>query len=173
MNTEHMEFKYKAIGTIHSEFKNKEDTPIQSIFSDSIGTVEVLPEYAPGLQDLAGFSHAYLIYHFTQAEEYSLTVRPFVQGKKGIPRGIFSTRHYNRPNPIGISIVEILAFQGIKANMIKVRGIDVLDGTPLLDIKPYVTQFDARENVRNGWVDEQRVEEIQSKFTPKGLSERD
>jgi tRNA-Thr(GGU) m(6)t(6)A37 methyltransferase TsaA len=170
---EHMEFKYRAIGIIHTEFKNKEDTPIQSKFSESIGTVEVFPEYAPGLQDLAGFSHIYLIYHFNQAEGASLVVRPFVEGRKGREHGIFATRHFNRPNPIGLSIVEILGFQGVKANVIRVKGIDVLDGTPLLDIKPYIKQFDARDGVRSGWVDEQHMEEIKAKsMTPKGLNDK-
>ncbi len=169
-----VEYKYKAIGVVHSEFKDKEKTPIQGKFSESIGTVEVYPEYAQGLQDLAGFSHIYLIYHFNQAEGASLTVRPFVEGRKGKRHGIFATRHFNRPNPIGSSIVEVLGFQGIKANVIVVKGIDVLDGTPLLDIKPYIKQFDAREGVRNGWVDEQHLEELQAKgMTPGELKNGD
>ena len=160
-----MEVTYQIIGYIHSEFKNKDHTPVQSVFSTSEGTVEVLPEYARGLKDIEGFSHLVLIYHFNQVTGYTLLQKPFIDGSK--ERGIFAIRHCNRPNPIGMSIVELI---GVEGNRMKIRGVDVLDGTPLLDIKPYVRQFDHRDNVRSGWVDEQSLEnKPQGGFTPEGL----
>jgi tRNA-Thr(GGU) m(6)t(6)A37 methyltransferase TsaA len=162
-----IEFAYKAIGIIHSPFKEKKDTPIQGSFSDARGTVELFSEYAAGLKDIEGFSHLYLLYHFDRADEHCLIQKPFLDNKVG--RGIFATRHYNRPNHIGLSIVGLL---GVKGNVIEVGGIDVLDGTPLLDIKPLVRQFDFRENVRCGWVDEKDVERKKVKsFTPGHLNE--
>jgi tRNA-Thr(GGU) m(6)t(6)A37 methyltransferase TsaA len=163
-----MDVTYKTIGIVHSEFTSKDSTPIQSVFSSSRGTVELFPEYADGLKDIDGFSHLYLIYHFNQAERCAIVQRPFLDGKK--ERGIFAIRHFNRPNPLGISIVELT---GVRGNILDIAGVDILDGTPVLDIKPYVRQFDHRENVRNGWVDEQHLEAIKVKsFTPGCLGER-
>lgn len=142
-----MEFTYTAIGVIRSPFVEKEDTPIQGSFSDARGTVELFPDYAGGLKDIEGFSHLYLIYHFDRAVEHCLIQKPFLDR---VEHGIFATRHYSRPNHIGLSIVELL---GVRGNELEVGGIDVLDGTPLLDIKPLVRQFDFRDNVRCGWVD--------------------
>jgi tRNA-Thr(GGU) m(6)t(6)A37 methyltransferase TsaA len=162
-----MEITYKPIGVIHSPFTEKDRTPIQSAFSHATGTVEVFPEYAAGLRDIEGFSHLYLIYHFHHAGECSLLRKPFLDGAKS--RGIFAIRHFCRPNPIGFSIVELKAVRG---NVLEVGGIDVLDGTPLLDIKPYVRQFDCRENARSGWVDEQDPRQEQAgRYTPGGLRE--
>jgi tRNA-Thr(GGU) m(6)t(6)A37 methyltransferase TsaA len=164
-----MEVKYRTIGVIHSPFTRKDETPIQGVFSDAKGTVEVFPEYADGLKDIEGFSHLFLIYHFSQAEGYTLTQKPFMDGSK--ERGIFAIRHYNRPNPIGMSIVEL---KGVRGNVLEISGVDVLDGTPLLDIKPYVRQFDCREGVRSGWVDEQQAEPGERRsYTPKGLEKSD
>ncbi|WP_394296433.1 tRNA (N6-threonylcarbamoyladenosine(37)-N6)-methyltransferase TrmO [Methanocella arvoryzae] len=164
----YVEFTYKAIGVVHSEFTRKDATPIQSIFSNAIGTVELFPEYADGLKDIEGFSHLYLLYHFNQADSRSIVHKPFLDGKK--ERGIFAIRHFNRPNPIGLSIVELRRVDG---NVLEVGGVDILDGTPVIDIKPYVRQFDAREHVRSGWVDEQHVETIKVKsFTPADLADR-
>lgn len=160
-----MEVTYKVIGIIHSEFSKKDCTPIQSVFSDAKGMIELFPEYAEGLKDIEGFSHLYLIYHFNQAEGCSIVQKPFVDGQK--EWGIFAIRHFNRPNPIGISIVEL---KGVRGNLLDIGGVDVLDGTPLLDIKPYVKQFDSRENVRSGWVDERHIDTIKTKsFTPGDL----
>lgn len=160
-----MEIMYKAIGHIRSEFGNKDQTPVQSAFSASEGTVELLPEYVPGLKDIEGFSHIILIYHFDRVEGYTLLQKPFIDGSR--ERGIFAIRHCDRPNPIGLSIVELL---GVKGNQLRIRGADVLDGTPLLDIKPFVRQFDDRDNVRSGWVDEQCLKtRPMNSFTPKGL----
>jgi len=162
-----MEATYQFIGTIHSPFTNGDTTPIQSIFSDAEGTIEVSPGYADGLEGLDGFSHIHLLYHFHRVNGFSLRQRPFADGSK--ERGIFAIRHCNRPNPIGISLVEVIAIEG---STIRVRGIDVLDGTPLLDIKPYVRQFDHRDAVRSGWVDARHLDEMKGRsFTPEGLRE--
>jgi tRNA-Thr(GGU) m(6)t(6)A37 methyltransferase TsaA len=135
------------------------------MFSKALGAVEVFPEYAEGLRDIEGFSHLYLIYHLHHTEECTLVRKPFLDGSKD--RGIFATRHFCRPNPIGLSIVELKTVRG---NVLEVGGIDVLDGTPLLDIKPYVRQFDCREDVRSGWVDEKNLQQDQAdQFTPGKL----
>jgi tRNA (adenine37-N6)-methyltransferase len=159
-----MEFTYKAIGVIHSPFTKKEDTPIQGSFSDARGTVEVFPEFAAGLKDIEGFSHLYLIYHFDRAEKHSLIQKPFLDQ---VERGIFATRHFDRPNHIGLSIVELLS---VNVNMLEVGRIDVLDGTPLLDIKPLVRQFDFRDNVRCGWMD--KKDTGSGDMTPRELGRR-
>jgi len=136
-----------AIGTIHSPFNNLKDMPIQPKGAkDTIGTIELDQEYVEGLADLEGFSHIYLLYNFHEAARTSLTVTPFMDTT---PRGVFSTRSPLRPNHIGLSIVELV---GIEKNLVTVRGIDILEGTPLLDIKPYIASFDAVENSRSGWM---------------------
>ncbi len=161
-----MEFTYKAIGIIHSGFTEREHTPIQGVYSKEKGSVELFPEYADGLKDIEGFSHLYLIYHFDRAVEHSLLQKPFLDGRS--ERGIFATRHFNRPNHIGLSIVDLL---GVKGNVLEVGGIDVLDGTPLLDIKPYVREFDHRDDVRCGWYDK-LDDHSTSVHTPDGLKGR-
>lgn len=164
-----METTYRIIGTIRSPFTDQDTTPVQSIFSPAEGTVEVFPEYAEGLQGVEGFSHIILLYHFHRADEFRLLERPFVDGSR--ERGIFAIRHFNRPNPIGISLVEVASVEG---NTVRVRGVDVLDGTPLLDIKPYVRQFDHRDDVRSGWVDARHIEEVKIRsFSPKGLRDHE
>ena len=151
------------IGVIHSPFTDPADTPIQGVFADSArGEVEVFPEYAAGLKDIDGFSHLILIYHFHLAEGYSLISKPFIGDKE---KGIFSIRHPRRPNPIGISIVRLDAVMG---NVLKISEVDILDGTPLLDIKPFVHQFDQRDDIQSGWVDDQHIDEVKEK-TPRAL----
>ena len=135
----------QPIGIIHSPFKEKDQTPIQPTRSQATGLVEVYPEFAAGLQDLDGFSHIILLYIFHQSSGYSLRVKPFLDHQE---RGLFATRFPARPNPIGLSIVELKI---ARDNFLTVEGIDVLDGTPLLDIKPYVPDFDVREGTRTGW----------------------
>jgi tRNA-Thr(GGU) m(6)t(6)A37 methyltransferase TsaA len=113
-----------------------------------VGQVEVLPEYQAGLRDLAGFSHIILLYLFHQSDPgYDLAVTPFLDGE---PKGLFATRYPRRPNPIGLSIVRLLRCEG---RVLHVEGIDVLDGTPLLDIKPYVPPFDAHPGAAYGWLE--------------------
>lgn len=137
---------YKPIGIIRSENKNPADTPIQPAYATGHqGRVEIRPEYVEGLRDLDGFSHVYLVYHFHMADPAKLVVMPFLED---VERGVFATRAPCRPNPIGISIVRLKDRQG---NVLFVEDLDVLDGTPLLDIKPYVERFDRIEATRGGW----------------------
>lgn len=160
--------RYKPIGIIHTEYTEQRSTPIQGIYSKSKGAVEVFTEYAAGLKDLEGFSHIILIYHFHRAGKPSLITHPFIDNKA--ERGIFAIRHYNRPNPIGISVVRLA---GIKNNILEVDGIDVLDGTPLLDIKPYISLFDRPEDVWCGWFDERDIASVKAKkYTPEELQDR-
>ena len=109
--------------------------------------MEIFPEYAEGLVDLEGFSHIYLLYQFHCSEGYQLKVTPFLDH---VERGLFSTRYPCRPNQLGLSLVELVERRD---NVLLIQGVDVLDGTPLLDIKPYVIEFDIRANTRNGWFD--------------------
>jgi len=140
-----MEFTMRPIGVIHSPFTDKKQTPIQPSRSQAVGQVEVYPEFAEGLQDVEGLSHVILLYVFHCSSGYTLRVKPFLDDAL---HGLFATRYPCRPNPIGLSIVRLLARHD---NILEIEGVDVLDGTPLLDIKPYVPDFDARENVRVGW----------------------
>jgi tRNA-Thr(GGU) m(6)t(6)A37 methyltransferase TsaA len=140
-----MEFKMKPIGVIHSPFTDKNETPIQASRSQGIGQVEVYPEFADGLQDVEGFSHLILLYAFHCSSGYTLRVKPFLDDQW---RGLFATRYPCRPNPLGLSVVRLLARRG---NVLEIEGVDVLDGTPLLDIKPYVPDFDVRTEVHTGW----------------------
>ena len=141
-----MKISYEPIGIIHTPFENKIDAPIQGFYSpESKGKVEIFPQYSAGLKDISGFSHLILIYHFHLAKDYSLATRPFLDNEE---RGIFSIRHFNRPNPIGLSIVHL---DNVKGNVLEISEIDIIDGTPLLDIKPYVPDFDIKQNVSTGW----------------------
>jgi tRNA-Thr(GGU) m(6)t(6)A37 methyltransferase TsaA len=140
-----MEFIMQPIGVIHSPFTEKDKTPIQASRSQAIGLVEIYLEFADGLNDIEALSHIYLLYAFHQSLGYKLQVKPFLDDQE---HGIFATRYPYRPNPIGISIVKLLSR---KENTLTVEGIDTLDGTPLLDIKPYVPDFDLRTDVRVGW----------------------
>lgn len=137
----------KPIGVIRSPFQTLENMPIQPKGAYDIeGEVIVDPLYVNGLADLEGFSHIYLIYHFHKAGRTELRVTPFMDT---CTRGVFSTRSPLRPNHIGLSIVELLQ---VVDNRLIVRGVDVLDDTPLLDIKPYIAQFDSVETSRSGWL---------------------
>jgi len=143
-----MKIEYRPIGLIHTPFKQREGMPIQPSRGRGVrGTVVVTPEYADGLADLDGFSHVVLIYHFHQSRGFDLRVTPFLDTQK---RGLFATRAPRRPNAIGLSVVRLL---GIEGNRIAVQDLDILDGTPLLDIKPYVPEFDHRTEVREGWLE--------------------
>jgi len=139
---------FKKIGTIYSPHKEREGAPIQPAgAADFEGRVELFPEFEEGLCDLDGFERIILIYHFHLSEGYSLKTKPFLDDMK---RGLFSTRAPKRPNQIGISIVRLLR---IEKNILHVKGIDIVDGTPLIDIKPYVPVFDAFPDSRAGWID--------------------
>ncbi|HDN68141.1 MAG: tRNA (N6-threonylcarbamoyladenosine(37)-N6)-methyltransferase TrmO [Methanophagales archaeon] len=142
---------YKPIGIIHTGFRDKRNAPIQGVFAkDAKGVVEVFPEYAEGLKDIKGFSHLILLYHFHLAdadtESYSLTSKPFLEDEE---HGIFSIRHFKRPNPIGLSVVRL---ESVRGNRLEIREVDILDGTPLLDLKPFVPRFDNRLEAKTGWL---------------------
>jgi tRNA-Thr(GGU) m(6)t(6)A37 methyltransferase TsaA len=140
---------FTPIGTIHSPFTKLKGMPIQPAGAEGVtGTVEVLDQYASGLKDLDGFSHVILLYHLHKAEGYALEVVPFMDTQ---PRGLFATRAPKRPNPIGLSVVELDAVEGA---VLHIRNVDILDGTPLLDIKPYVPGFHPQGEVRTGWLEE-------------------
>jgi tRNA-Thr(GGU) m(6)t(6)A37 methyltransferase TsaA len=140
---------YTPIGIIRSEHVTLEQIPIQPAYAKGCkGLAELFPEYGDGLRDLEGFSHIYLIYHFHRAGPVKLLVKPFLQD---VERGVFATRAPCRPNTIGLSIVELILREG---NVLYLDGVDILDGTPLLDIKPYTAKFDRIETTRNGWQDE-------------------
>jgi tRNA-Thr(GGU) m(6)t(6)A37 methyltransferase TsaA len=137
----------KPIGIIHTPFKQPSGTPIQPAFAKGAeGVVEVRPEYAPGLKDLDGFERIWLIFYFDRSAGYRLIVTPYMDTS---PRGLFATRAPARPNPIGMSSVKL---QRVEANKLFVADVDMLDGTPLLDIKPYSPKFDCFEVTRTGWL---------------------
>ena len=141
------EITYKPIGIIHSPLKEPRDAPIQSaLASDIEGTVDIFPQYIEGLADLKGFSHLILLYHFHLAKAYSLKAKPYLDTQL---RGVFATKAPSRPNPIGMSIVRLIKVEGEK---LSIRDVDILDGTPLLDIKPYVPAFDSRDTDKIGWL---------------------
>ncbi|MBK8025573.1 MAG: tRNA (N6-threonylcarbamoyladenosine(37)-N6)-methyltransferase TrmO [Chloroflexi bacterium] len=133
------------IGIIHSPFTEVEHTPIQSSRSQAVGRVEVYPEFAAGLKDIEGLSHLILLYVFDRSSGYELLTKPFLDDQR---RGLFATRYPFRPNPLGLSVVRLLERRD---HELIIEGVDVLDGTPLIDIKPYVTEFDVRTDVRIGW----------------------
>jgi len=163
------EITFHPVGVIHSEHTEHDNTPIQGVFNPSIGYIEVFEENIDGLKDIEEFSHLYVLYYFDRATAKNLIQKPFLDGDK--ERGIFAIRHFNRPNPIGLSIMELLEVDG---NILKVCGVDVLDGTPVIDIKPYVRQFDHRDEVKSGWVDSKHTDEISEwNCTPKELRNRD
>jgi tRNA-Thr(GGU) m(6)t(6)A37 methyltransferase TsaA len=142
------EIKYKPIGVIHSPFKEPKGTPIQPAGAKGIkGIVEIFPEYAEGLKDIEGFSHVILLYHFHLSKGSALTAKPYMDNET---HGVFAMRGPSRPNPIGISVVCLVKVEG---NMLHIRDVDIVDGTPLLDIKPYVPEFDTREVERIGWLE--------------------
>jgi tRNA-Thr(GGU) m(6)t(6)A37 methyltransferase TsaA len=146
-----MQVTYEPIGVVHSPFKERKGMPIQPTGGKGIaGTVEVFPEFAEGLKDLAGFSHVFLLYYFHRVHETKLTVTPFMDV---VPRGVFATRAPVRPNPIGLSVVKLVRVDG---NVLHIENLDILDGTPLIDIKPYVPEFDEHPADRIGWLAQAR-----------------
>lgn len=135
------------IGTVNSPFKEPPGTPIQpGADPDTRGTVEIFPEYREGLQDLEGFSHLILVYYFHLSQKFSLKVKPFLDDRQ---RGLFATRAPARPNPIGLSVVRLEKIDGTRLH---IREVDIVDGTPLLDLKPYVPRFDSRAEATSGWM---------------------
>ncbi|MHA1786464.1 MAG: tRNA (N6-threonylcarbamoyladenosine(37)-N6)-methyltransferase TrmO [Candidatus Helarchaeota archaeon] len=145
------EIIYRPIGTIHSPFKKSHDTPIQpSSAKGTEGFIEIFEEYTEGLKDLDGFSHVILIYHFHLAKACRLLVKPYMDDNF---HGLFATRAPVRPNPIGISIVKLLR---IEKNKLFIQNVDVIDNTPLLDIKPNVPQFNNVQQSKIGWLEAKR-----------------
>ena len=141
-----MEFSMKQIGVIHTPFKEKSETPIQFSRSTALGEVEVFPEYEEGLESIDELSHLILIYVFHEAlGNHELLVKPFLDDQL---HGVFATRFYRRPNPIGFSVVRLI--QRTKTRL-QVEWVDMLDGTPLLDIKPYIPDFDVHTVDKLGW----------------------
>jgi tRNA-Thr(GGU) m(6)t(6)A37 methyltransferase TsaA len=142
-------FSYHAIGVVHSPHSDPHHTPIQPVYAAGIkGRVDVFAEYEVGLQDLEGFSHIYLVYAFDRADAARLIVTPFLQDRK---HGVFATRAPCRPNALGLSVVRLVARKG---RVLEIEDVDILDGTPLLDIKPYVSRFDSRVGSRSGWLED-------------------
>ena len=136
------------IGIIHSPYKESKNIPIQGIFKDDIEAwIELEDKYVKGLKDLDKFTYAIIIYYFHKSQREEVEGKPFLEQDK---HGIFAIRSPNRPNHIGLSIVKI---KNIKGNKMYFTEVDILDGTPLLDIKPYVKYFDSRDNVVSGWLD--------------------
>ena len=143
--------QYTPIGIVHSPFKEPRDAPIQPTFARDVeGTIEIFPEYAEGLADISGFSHIILLYHFHLSRKFVLKVKPYLDSEL---RGVFATRAPSRPNPLGVSIVRLIRAEGKKLH---IQDVDILDGTPLLDIKPYVPAFDVRETDKIGWLETKR-----------------
>jgi tRNA-Thr(GGU) m(6)t(6)A37 methyltransferase TsaA len=140
-------FEYQPIGIIHTPHKTPEGTPIQPAGAKGVeGSIDIFPEYTAGLADLAGFSHIFILYHFHLSKKFSLKVQPFLDNQK---RGLFATRAPSRPNPIGLSVVRLI---GIANGNLQIQDVDVVDGTPLLDIKPYVPEFDVFKADKIGWI---------------------
>ncbi len=149
---------YQPIGTIRSPFREPRGMPIQPTGAAGIaGTIELDPEYEGGLKDLEGFSHIILIYHFHLSTGFSLMVKPFLDD---MLRGLFSTRAPRRPNSIGLSIVRLVKIEG---PTLHIENVDIVDGTPLLDIKPYVPELDGIKAERTGWLSEKAVQARKAK----------
>ncbi len=141
------EICFKPIGVIYTPFKSLKGIPIQSSMSATKGTIEIFPEYVAGLKDLSGFSHIYCIFFFDMVKlPVPLQSKPFLVNEK---KGVFAIRTPFRPNPIGLSILEIL---DINQNIISVKNVDILDQTPILDIKPYASQYDNIKSTKIGWL---------------------
>lgn len=136
------------IGIIHSPYEQVKNMPIQGKFKPGVKAwIELKEEYSAGLKDLSDFSHAIIIYYFHKSEKTEIEGKPFLEDNR---HGIFAIRSPHRPNHIGLSVVKI---EEIKDNKLYFSEVDVLDGTPVLDIKPYIKQFDIRDNTISGWLD--------------------
>jgi len=159
---------FQPIGIIHTPFPEPKGIPIQPAGGAGIkATIEVFPEYQAGLADLEGFSHIALLYFFHKSEGYKLQVVPFMDTVK---RGLFATRAPKRPNPIGLSVVQL---DEIKDGILHIQNIDIVDGTPLLDIKPYVPEFDHQSNIRTGWLEDARKTVSKRRSDERFVSEQE
>lgn len=156
------EIIFQPVGIIHTPYREKAGVPIQGVFdTETKAEVEVFPQFAEGLDSLDGFTHIFLIYHFNQSSGYDLITKPFLENRS---RGVFSIRAPRRPNPIGLSIVRL---EKVKGNILEISEVDILDGTPLLDIKPYIPQFDNRVDASSGW-----AEKPMQSSNPKLIADR-
>jgi tRNA-Thr(GGU) m(6)t(6)A37 methyltransferase TsaA len=143
-----MRIEFEPIGVIHTPFTSLEGMPIQPTGGAGVkGTVEVFEAHRAGLKDLEGFSHVVLLFHLHRSRGFNHLVIPFMDTRE---RGVFSTRAPKRPNPIGLSVVQL---NRVEAGVLHIENLDMLDGTPLLDIKPYVPEFDRPVDVRTGWLE--------------------
>lgn len=141
------EIVYKPIGLIHTPFKDLFSVPMQSVKARNIdGYIEIYPEYAEGLKDLDGFSHLIILFHMHEVKGFSLIVKPEIGNEL---RGVFSTRSPKRPNPIGFTIVKLVKIENA---VIKIRGVDMLDSIPLIDVKPYIPESDSIPRAKIGWL---------------------
>jgi tRNA-Thr(GGU) m(6)t(6)A37 methyltransferase TsaA len=148
MKNQNQKIEFTSIGVIHSSFTNIEGMPLQPNSEHARpGTIEIFSDYSDGLKDLEGFSHLILLYNFHQSKNFHLQVQPFLDSEL---RGVFATRAPSRPNQIGLSVVEI---EKIEGNIIYLKNLDILDSTPLLDIKPYIPEFDAPVCTKKGWLE--------------------
>ena len=165
------DFRFRQIGVIRTPFDDPRHAPIQPVYAKGVaGRVDVLPEFTEGLGDIEGFSHVHLVYVFHRSTETRLRVKPYLQD---VERGIFATRAPCRPNPIGMSLVRLVGREG---NVLHVEDVDALDGSPLLDIKPYVPRFDVRPDARAGWqedVDDETAERLGRPLDAGGPGDRD
>lgn len=155
----HYNLELMPIGVIHSPYKDGEQTPFQGCGQEEICRVEVFTDFEEGLKDIEGFSHIILIYWFHKSRGYHLVVKTPWDIKS---HGLFTTRSPHRPCPLGLCVVELLARE---KNVLKVKGLDAIDGTPLLDIKPYIPSIDAKKDIKVGW--------LENKLTSKGSREED
>lgn len=141
-----MQISYSPIGYFRAPFTDIKGMPIQPTGAKDIeGYIELLPEFTAGLQDLEGFSHVIVLYHLHEIQGYELLIKPFLDTNR---HGVFATRSPKRPNPIGLSVMRL---EGVAGAHVFLKGIDVLDGTPVIDIKPYVADFDECNADRFGW----------------------
>ncbi len=149
------EFSFRPIGRLHSPFDEPEGTPIQGAYAPEVeGRAEIYEQFADGLDDIEGFSHLYLIYVFDRSRDFKLKVKPY---RDDTERGVFATRAPKRPNHIGLSVARLVAREG---NVLRLAEVDFLDGSPLLDIKPYVPGFDHRDDVRFGWLEDSEDRQV-------------
>jgi tRNA-Thr(GGU) m(6)t(6)A37 methyltransferase TsaA len=154
------------IGTVHSPYTATSQIPKgPGATHDAEGVLEIRPEYAPGLLDVEGFSHLFVLWIFHRAEGFDLVGRPPVDDR---PHGVFATRSPRRPNPLGLTVVELL---GREDNRLRVRGVDMLDGTPIVDIKPYLSSIPA-DRLRRGWLDDVEARRAASELLPGENSQR-
>ncbi|MDP8201061.1 MAG: tRNA (N6-threonylcarbamoyladenosine(37)-N6)-methyltransferase TrmO [Candidatus Tenebribacter burtonii] len=161
MNTEkkQKEIIFNPIGIIHSPFKDCEGMPIQTIGAQGVkAQIKIFPEFKDGLKDLDGFSHIILIYNFHLSIDYNLSVKPFMEDTI---RGVFATRAPRRPNQIGMSIVKL---ESVKDNILHISNVDIADGTPILDIKPYIKRIACIESEKIGWL-EKKADKFDNKIS--------